>query len=65
MQAKADASFSLLLPGEVLNLTVLNQLRKFRDRGNKLGAKQAWSMLHKAGLGLIETKARRGTDMVM
>lgn len=61
--ANNNASYSLLLPGKILNLTILNNLRKFRDRGNKQGAKQAWKLLDEAGLGtLIESKARRGTD---
>lgn len=60
-----NASYSLLLPGKVLNLTVLNNLRKFRDRGNKAGAIESWKLLDEAGLGtVIESKARRGTDMV-
>ena len=66
--AQRNASYSLLLPEKVLNLTVLNnlrKLRKFRDRGNKAGAIESWKLLEEAGLGtLIESKACRGTDMV-
>ena len=60
-----NATYSLLLPGNILNLTVLNSLRKFRDKGNKAGAVSAWKLLDEAGIGkLVESKARRGTDMV-
>ena len=63
--AQRNASYSLLLAGKVLNLTALNNLRKFRDRGNKTGAIESWKLLEEAGLGtVIESKARRGTDMV-
>lgn len=62
---RKNATISLLLPGNILNLTVLNNLRKFRDKGNKAGAISAWMFLHEEGLGqLVETKARRGTDKV-
>lgn len=64
-QAHSNATYSLLLPGKVLNLSTLNTQRKFRDRGNKAGAIEAWKLLQQSGLGkMIETKARRGTDMV-
>ena len=54
--AQRNTSYSLLLPGNVLNLTVLNNLRKFRDRGNKAGAIESWKLLEEAGLGtLIES----------
>ena len=64
-QAHSNATFSLLLPGKVLNLHVLTTLRKYKGRGNKAGAIEAWKLLHESGIGrLIETKARRGTDKV-
>ena len=64
--AQTNATFSLLLPGSILDLTALNQQRKFRDKGNKYGAKLGWQLLQQCGLGeLEETKARRGTDMVI
>jgi len=54
-----------LLPGNILNLSVLNSLRKFRDRGNKAGAVSAWRLLHEERMGqLVESKAHHGTDMV-
>ena len=63
--ATNNASFSLLLPGKVLYFNALNELRKFRGRGNKVGAKQAWECLEKAGLGTFVTrKAARGTTQV-
>ena len=61
----SNAAYSLLLPGKTLNLTTLNTMRKFRDRGNKAGATAAWKKLEELGLGkLNQSKARRGTDMV-
>ena len=63
--AQTNATFSLLLPGDVLDLTALNNQRKFRDKGNKAGAKLGWDLLEKSGLGPIKQKnARRGTDVV-
>ena len=61
----ANATFSLLLPGNVLYFNALNELRKFRGRGNKDGAKQAWECLQNAGLGSFATqKAARGCAQV-
>ena len=58
-----NATFSLLLPGKILNLTALSQQRKFKGRGNKPGAVKAWILLHEDNLGTMkEIKARRGTD---
>ena len=65
--AHSNAAYSLLLPGKVQHFNALNSSgqRKFRERGNKQGAKQGWELLQQAGLGeLREKKARRGTDMV-
>ncbi len=57
-----NASFSLLLPGKVLYFNALNEKRRFRDRGNKGGAKLAWRELENSGLGaFIEKPAGRGT----
>ena len=66
-QAHRNATYSLLLPGKVLHLNALNSSsqRKFRDRGNKAGAKESWLLLQKSGLGeLREVKARRGAPTV-
>ncbi len=64
-KVRSNATFSLLLPGKILNLTVISQLKKCRGRGNKPAAKECWKMLHDAGLGTLrENKARRGTDLV-
>lgn len=41
--ARSNATFSLLLPGNVLDLTALNNQRQFHDKGNKAGAKLGWS----------------------
>ena len=66
--AHSNAAYiSLLLLGKVLHFNALNSSgqRKFRERGNKQGAKQGWELLQQAGLGeLREKKACRGTDMV-
>ena len=59
------ATFSLLLPGKVLHFNALNEKRRFRDKGNKAGAKNAWQQLEKAELGaFIEEKAARGAREV-
>ena len=63
--AQSSATFSLLLPGNILDLTALNNQHKFRDKGNKAGAKLGWDLLQQCSLGeLKQKKARRGTDMV-
>ena len=63
--AHSNASFSLLLPGKVLHFNALNEKRRFRDRGNKPGAKLAWKELEEAGLGTFSEKpAARGTKEV-
>ncbi len=57
-----NASFSLLLPGKVLHFNALNEKTRFRDQGNKAGAKQAWKELEINGLGtFVEKPAGRGT----
>lgn len=59
------ATFSLLLPSKVLHFNALNEKRRFRDKGNKAGAKNAWQQLESAGLGtFIEEKAPRGAKEV-
>lgn len=64
-EAFSNAAYSLLIPGKVLNLSTLNAQKKFRDRGNKQGAKKGWQLLEESGLGKLHaTKALRGTDMV-
>lgn len=63
--AQSNATFSLLLPGNILDLTALNNQCKFRDKGNKAGAKLGWDLLQQCSLGeLKQKKARHGTDMV-
>jgi len=60
-----NASYSLLLPGKVLNLTAFNNMRKLWERGNKTGAIKACKLLDEIGLEtIIESKAHHGTDMV-
>lgn len=59
------ASFSLLLPGNILYLTPLNNARRFRGRGNKSGAITSWEHLVESELGTLQkTRAKRGTDLV-
>jgi hypothetical protein len=65
--AHRNAAFSLLLPGTVLYFKALNSSsqRKFRDKGNKPGARQGWELLQDNGLGkLKEIKPSCGTDFV-
>jgi hypothetical protein len=64
-EAERNAAFSLLLPGKVLHLNALSQLRKFRDRGNKPGAVRGFEVLQKNELGkLVSIKPQRGATMV-
>ena len=64
--AKANASYSLLLPGRTLYLNALLEQRKFRDRGNKDGAVKGFKLLEEAGLGkVIDVKPHRGTNLVI
>ncbi len=61
-KVRSNATFSSLLPGKILHLTVISPLKKIRGRGNKPAAKECWKMLHDAGLGTLrENKAYRGT----
>lgn len=58
-------SFSLLLPGKTIHFNALNKKRRFRDKGNKAGAKLAWQELERADLGTyIEEKVARGAREV-
>ena len=64
-QAASNASYSLLLPGKVLYLSVLLMQTKFKSRGQKAGALGGWKLLQGAGLAkIVEMKAQRGTDKV-
>ena len=65
--AHSIAVYSLLLPGEALHFNALNSSgqRKFRESGNKQGAKQGWDYCNKlAWENLREKKAHIGTDIV-
>lgn len=58
-------TFSLLLPGKMLHFNALNEKRRFRDKGNKAGAKPAWQELERSGLGtFLEEKVARGTRVI-
>ena len=64
-EAFSNAAYSLLIPGKILNLSALNHLKRFRNCGNKPGAKKGWQLLQECKLGkLIEDKAQRGTEYV-
>lgn len=64
-QALSNAAYSILLPGNVLYLSVLLAQTKFKTRGKKAGTLAGWKLLEKSGLAkLIEMKAQRGTDKV-
>ncbi len=45
-QEHSNATYSLLLPGKVLDLHVLSSLRKYKGRGNKPGAIKAYLPWH-------------------
>lgn len=63
--SRSTISFSLLLPGKTLHFNALNEKRRFRDKGNKAGAKHAWQELEKAGLGtFVEERIGRGAREV-
>ena len=59
------ATFCLLLPGKILNISALLASKVFRDKGNKDGAVRAIKMLEEAGIGrVIEDKPPRGATVV-
>jgi hypothetical protein len=62
----ASATFSLLLPGRVLNLSAILVAKKLRPiNGNKESAVKGFRVLEKAGLGkMIEIKPQRGATLV-
>ena len=65
LDACLSAALSLTLPGKVLCMSALIQLKKFRNCGNKVGGLKGWRKLENEGLGHSEEKkALRGTDKV-
>lgn len=55
----------MLLPGKTLYLSALLAAKKFRNRGNKPAALDAFHELEDAGLGKIDTEERsRGAATV-
>jgi len=61
----STASYCLLLPGTILNLSSLLAQKKFRYKGGKEGALAAMKVLASEGLGkLIPKNAHRGTAVV-
>ena len=64
-QDKQVAAFCLLLPGKMLYISTLLQLKRFRYKGNKEGAVRAIKMLESAGMGRVfEDKPTRGATAV-
>lgn len=59
-QLKETARYTLLLPGKNLDLTTLNNAKKFRNKGNKEGGLQAFRQLENSGLGTIEDLTQPG-----
>lgn len=65
-----NAAFCLILPGERLHLTPLLSAKKFRGKGNKDAAIDAFKLLEKDGLGEVFTfgsgklKVRNETELV-
>ena len=65
IQAKLSASLSLTLPGNVLYMSALSYLKKFKNCGNKSRGLLGWRKLETDDLGEVqERKAVRGTDKV-
>ena len=59
------AAYVLTLPGKILDISVLNTSRKFREFGNKEGVVAAIEFLQECGTGVVHTeKATRGTSKV-
>ena len=59
------ASYVLSLPRKILDISVLNTSRIFREFGNKEGAVAAIELLQESGIGVVHTeKATRGTSKV-
>jgi len=50
---KSTALFCLMLPGKKLHLKPLLAMKKFRNRGNKRGAVEAFYYLENEGLGKV------------
>lgn len=59
-QLKETTRYTLLLSGESLDLTTLNNAKKFRNKGNKEGGLQAFQHLENSGLGTIEDLTKPG-----
>ena len=57
---KSTAQYTLLLPGKALHLSVLNNARKFCNKGNKEGELKAFQLLEKEGLGKMESYTTPG-----
>ena len=65
MEDGSTAAFCLSLPGKKLYLSHLLALKKFRKRGNKVGALQAFYKLEEDGLGkVLEVAGVKGTQGV-
>ena len=63
---QSTSAFCLLLPGKNLHLSTLLAQKKFRHRGNKEGALNAFHALESAGLGKLKTEEKdRGAAEVL
>ena len=57
--------YTLLQPGEKLDISALVKAKKYKGRGNKAGAVEACKELQEKGFGkLLELGSSRGTSMV-
>ena len=61
----SNATYTLALPGRILDLSTLLSNKKYRNQGNKVGALAAKKKLENDGLGKIKKKeAHRGASAV-
>ena len=60
------AGYTILLPGKALDISAIVKAKKFKNRGNKPGALEAFRRLEEAGMGKpVELGKSRGTAMVI
>ena len=59
-QLKETACYTLLLPGKNLNLTTLNNDKKFRNKGNNEDGLQVFKQPENSGLSTIEDLTQPG-----
>ncbi|MCG8622027.1 MAG: hypothetical protein MJE68_08545 [Proteobacteria bacterium] len=60
------AGYTILFPGKALDISIIVEANKLKNRGNKPGALEACERLEEAGLSkLVEFRKSRGTAMVV